>query len=875
MTDLSPPSNYSNPESTTAWAAQRDLFESVLANPAGSEALLAQAQSPELAESVRRLLQAHQRHAGHTDQQLLQTVHSITQLSDGASAQAGPGSRIGPYQLREEIGRGGMGVVFKAERTDGVVQQTVAIKLLPPHRWDALSQARFQQERELAAQLDHPAIARLIDAGAFDVGGASEAILDTHPSQVAQSAVDKHPSQVAQSAVDKHPSQVAQSAVDNHVAQSAADSQSRQPYFVMEYVQGIPLDAYLKQHQPSLRERIQLLQKILSALDYAHRQLIVHRDLKPSNVLITNAGEPKLIDFGIAKHLQSADTQTAQRYFSPSFAAPEQLQANARSGVATDVYQCGTLLYLMLAGHAPFAHEAQDPLKLHAAVLKQIPKTPDAKQSDLSAIALKALRKDPNDRYASIAELAEDLRRFVMHRPVQAKSGALWYSARKFLRRNWVGLTVAGGVIALTSGFAWNSYQQAQLVLAERDRAVEERTKAQAITDYFTGVFKAASLQSGITANSKLSEFLASAESSLVNSEATGEIRYALAASLIDAATQVDSLANTERAFKIYVKESETLKSTHDRIGFLIRRASYESEVGKLDAAFASSLQALALARQSADAELLLRAVMRHSGSLASLQRLTQSIALASEAIAIKRRIGQLNAETQADYIRFLINFANGTRSQDPQLATEIGEFANGRSERDPYLPTLLRSIAFLQLDQGDPKSAQLTIDRSLRLGLNHFSESEKPIYRIRSARAEISLANKQLDEGFAEFDWLLKFHEERGEARTVDYMHQLFNKANWMLSVEQEPEKALKLLEQVSSLARAELGAKNEKALFFEKEYWMARLQVQPIAQNLAIADQALLFPELSQRDKTVLRMVLCEKKAAELRLRCERIPK
>jgi hypothetical protein len=829
MTDQSVNSKNAAIDSTTAWAAQRALFEAVLACPAESEALLAEAQSPELAASVRRLLDAHRRHAGHTDQQLLQAANSITQLGVDTLAQAGPGSMIGPYQLREEIGRGGMGVVYKAERTDGVLNQTVAIKLLPPHRWDAISQARFQQERILAAQLDHPGIARLFDAGAFDVGDGA----------------------------------------------SAADENRRQPYFVMEYIEGIPLDTYLKQVQPSLRERINLLQKILSALDYAHRQLIVHRDLKPSNVLITTAGEPKLIDFGIAKHLQSVDTQTAQRYFSPSFAAPEQLQANTRSGVATDVYQCGALLYLMLAGAAPFASEAQDPLKLHAAVLGAIPKAPDAKQSDLSAIALKALRKDPNDRYASIAELAEDLRRFVLHRPVQAKSGAVWYGVRKSMRRNWVGLSVAGLVIGLTGGFAWNALQQAQLVRAERDRAVEEQQKAQAITDYFTGVFKAASLQSGITANSKLSEFLESAESSLVNSQATGKIRYALAASLIDAAVQVDSLANTERAFKIYVAESDVLEKPSERVDHLVRRARYEGELGKLDAGMASSLTALQLARGTGDAESVLRALMVHSALGSSSQRLKESTAFALEAISTKRNIGVLGADLQADYIRFLTNFANATRTHDSQISDEIKQFASDRSEQDPYLPSLLRSVAYLQLDQGDPKAAQLTIDRSLKLGLKHFSENEKPIYRIRSARAEISLVNKQVDEGFAEFDRLLKFHEQRGEARTFDYMHQLFNKAQWMLVLEHEPKKALEMLEQVSVLASTELGVRNEKTLYFKKEYWMARLQVLPASQNLSIADQALLFPELSERDKTVLRMLFCDKNEPEFQRRCEKVPK
>jgi tetratricopeptide (TPR) repeat protein/predicted Ser/Thr protein kinase len=328
-----------------------------------------------------------------------------------AQGDRGANRRCGPYQLVRILGRGGMGTVYLAERADGEVAQRVAIKLLPLGAGDTLRD-RFLQERQILAALTHANIAHMLDAGHLDNG---------------------------------------------------------QLFLAMEYVEGQPIDAFAA--SLGLRQKIALFLKVCTAVAYLHRNLVVHRDLKPSNILVTLDGEPKLLDFGISKilYLATDSTVTSMRMLTPDYASPEQV-AGGRVSTATDIYSLGAVLYRLLTGKP--VHEFEDNSAEAIAQIVTVREVtrpskwaPELK-GDLEFILLKALPKDPQERYATVEQFAEDLEAFLESRPVRARSGNVWYRTRKFLRCYWVPVTAAALVIAsLSTGL---NVANRQRVMAQR-----------------------------------------------------------------------------------------------------------------------------------------------------------------------------------------------------------------------------------------------------------------------------------------------------------------------------------------------------------------------------------------------------------------------
>ena len=334
----------------------------------------------------------------------------------------GKGWRAGPYRLLNVIGRGGMGAVYLAERADGEVTQRLAVKLVPSGAGDP-QRERFLQERQILASLAHPNIARMLDAG--------------------------------------------------HLA-------SGQPFLAMEYVAGKPIDVFAA--GLSVRQKVALFLKVCAAVGYLHRNLVVHRDLKPSNILVTSDGEPKLLDFGIAKTLDvvTDTTMTGMRMLTPDYASPEQV-TGGRVTTATDIYSLGAILYLLLTGK--HAHEFEDHSPEAIArtvtsreVIRPSHWAPELK-GDLESILLKALRKDPLERYGTVEQFADDLQAFLESRTVRARSGNAWYRARKFARRYWVPVTAGAFVIASLSAGLYLANRQR--LVAERQRLVAERRFSQ------------------------------------------------------------------------------------------------------------------------------------------------------------------------------------------------------------------------------------------------------------------------------------------------------------------------------------------------------------------------------------------------------------
>lgn len=319
------------------------------------------------------------------------------------------GQRLGPYRILSVVGRGGMALVYLAERADGKFEQRVAIKVLQAGL-DGLLPDRLQQECRILASVEHPNIARLLDAGATADG---------------------------------------------------------QPYFVMEYVAGLAIDQFCDDRNLSVRERVQLMLPICEAVQRAHQKLVVHRDLKPDNILVTSTGQPKLLDFGIAKVLSeeppAAAPRTVTRVLTPEYASPEQFRGEL-IGTATDVYSLGAVLYKLLTGATAHQIEGKSPMEAMRAVCEDGVRSPAGLcpelAGDLDRILQMALRKEPQRRYSSAEQFAADLRFWLAGKPVLASPDTIRYRSGKFIRRHWLGLAAAGMVlVVLLAGAAVASWQ--------------------------------------------------------------------------------------------------------------------------------------------------------------------------------------------------------------------------------------------------------------------------------------------------------------------------------------------------------------------------------------------------------------------------------
>ena len=340
---------------------------------------------------------------------------------------------FGTYTSIRELGRGGLGSVYLAARSDDEYRKEVAIKVIRRGLDTEDILRRFRNERQILAQLDHPNIARLIDGGTTDDG---------------------------------------------------------LPYFVMEYVKGNPLTAYTETQAPSLTDRLTLFRKICAAVTYAHQNLVIHRDLKPSNILVTADGEPKLLDFGIAKLLDTNDeaaflTIPELRAMTPEYASPEQIKGGAIT-TASDIYSLGVLLFELLTGERPYRLETHTPGEIAQAVTEQEPTRPStvisktlggelsnhkSLRGDLDNIVLMAMRKEPMRRYASVSQFSEDIRRHIEGHPVLAHKDTVGYRAAKFVRRHTAGVLAAAVVtLALIAGIVGTSWQ-ARIARRERARA--------------------------------------------------------------------------------------------------------------------------------------------------------------------------------------------------------------------------------------------------------------------------------------------------------------------------------------------------------------------------------------------------------------------
>ena len=532
------------------------------------------------------------------DQQLLEEVRRLLSICDDEKPEEqqaniigrqlqdltqnlGQHQRLGVYRVEREIGRGGMGIVFLAHRDDGSYQQQVAIKIAPSFASEE-ELKHFHRERQILAQLQHPNIAMLLDGG-------------TTPEQ--------------------------------------------RPYLVMEYVQGAAITDYCDQHQLGLRRRLKLFLAVCDAVSFAHNHLIVHRDIKPENVLVTPAGQVKLLDFGVSKILhneQASQHTTRLTGLTPAYASPEQLAGKATS-TATDVYGLGALLYRLLSGITPLHSENASTEQLIRAICEVEP-SPVSKaaarngsaikgkslKGDIDNITATALRKEPQNRYASVSELQRDIERFLTGEPVAATPPGFLYRSGKLIRRYPAASALTLSVFLAISGGLASSMHLASQLRKERDNLLGAQAEtqkqahtAQRVTQMLTDMFDAASPSRAQGQTVDVEQLLNTAVQKTLSSlnedpaiksqliKTLALVKYNTGKYQDAADLQTDALALMPDPLSSTEKPEKARRFAHEKAEALVQLGNYLRVLGEIQPASNALSQARNLLNQHPDQRIL------------------------------------------------------------------------------------------------------------------------------------------------------------------------------------------------------------------------------------------------------------------------------
>lgn len=509
-------------------------------------------ESPALSAALRRQLDA----AG-------QPLALLDRAADAATM-----PQLAQYRIQRELGRGGMGVVWLAERELGDARQLVALKQIAHARWSADDLRRFQRERRILATLDHPNIAALVDGGT-DARGAA--------------------------------------------------------FLATQYVDGERLDTWCDSQALALRPRIVLMRQIVAAVAHAHARLVVHRDLKPANILVTREGTPKLLDFGIARALhEDAVTAEGPSQMTLRYAAPEQVASDgAEGGVSVDIYALGVLLYEQLARRSPYGEAGGAAALIHA-ILHEEPLPPSraphaiaGADADLDAICRKALRKRVDERYAGANELLADLDRWLAREPVEARRGERGYRLRSVLRRRWPWLAGGAALFLLLVGVAaWEVHRTREELVA----VAAERDKARSIAHFFEALFAAATpaeVREGISARELLRRSADTLEQG-TTATLTDDARAALFSTSASVMSKQDLLPESARMYERAIDLWRTLPQvpTNDLVTALHERARIAYLQGQPEAALDWQQEAIGLMRADPGSDPAMRAAMLNSLSV-------------------------------------------------------------------------------------------------------------------------------------------------------------------------------------------------------------------------------------------------------------------
>jgi eukaryotic-like serine/threonine-protein kinase len=563
-----------------------------------------------LMADVLALLEEDARGSSMLDNDLAQVAHEMLKAAMLPSIAA---KEFGPYRILRVLGEGGMGVVYLAERTD--LGSLVAIKLLRDAWLSPARRERFSSEQRVLAQLNHPSIARLYDADTLTDGT---------------------------------------------------------PWFVMEYVEGAPLTEYCAAHNSTIEERLKLLRSVCEAVQYAHAQAVIHRDLKPSNILVKSDGGVRLLDFGIAKHLESFDvpvdqTRTGLRLMTPAYAAPEQIRGG-HVGIQADVYSLGVILYELLAGRLPFDVSNKTPVEAENILTDQEPKKPStmatqtipvpgasrlslsaskASWADLDVMCLTALHKDPHRRYASVEALIRDVDHYLKGEPLDAQPDSLHYRVGKFVRRN--GRAVGATALTLLAMFGLVIFYTVRLTWA-RNAALAEAARTQRVERFMENLFQGGDEEAGPADDLRVVTLLDRGAQQAKSLDAEPAVQAELYETLGDSYEQLgkyeqaDALLNLalEKRGALHGPDSAEVAETLVALGVL------RKDQGKLDDAESLVREGLAISRRHlppnhpalANAASTLGRVMVARGEY------DQAIPILEEALRMQSASGAVTAST-------------------------------------------------------------------------------------------------------------------------------------------------------------------------------------------------------------------------------------
>lgn len=639
------------------------------------------------------------------------------------------GRRLGAWCLERPLGSGGMGSVWLARRSDGRFDGVAAIKLPHLGLLGADGQRRFAREAQALARLTHPHIASLHDAGVTSDG---------------------------------------------------------QPYLVLEYVSGGPIDVHCDERRLGVHKRIELVLQMLDAVAHAHVRLVLHRDIKPGNVLVTDNGEVKLVDFGIAQLLADDDTgalQPSQQLLTPDFAAPEQLQGGP-VGTATDVYAAGLLLYLLLTGLHPHAVAGMSPAeRLRVALDQDPPSLPEAARragdeaaarrglapaalvralrGDLAAIVAKALHRSPAERYPDARALADDLRRHLAHQPVQARPDGRAYRAARFVRRHRSGVAAAAlmacALVAGVAGTTWQARRAAQ----ERDVALQLSRRNAALVEFFESMLtQAAQGERPVTVPALVQRSRAIARQG-GGDAATG------ASVLLMLADLTVTLDDTAGAQALLDDAAGRLRAAGGPDAALHARwacaqAFVASKQGRRDEALQGLAQALAgTADPLVRAECLLRrawVAQNHHDAAGALADAQQALAL----IRATPGASPLREAQALGNVAYGHHLAGQPAEADALFAQTLARMrALGRGDT-PEMVTFLNNRGIAAFASGDVQRARDSYDEALAVAAHLAPDAPPPFYLLRNrAVAELELA--QHDAALADFQRALADAQAQG----------------------------------------------------------------------------------------------------------------
>ncbi len=675
------------------WSRVREVFEAALTHSAERRpSFVAEScrSEPAIEAEVRSLLAAHAEATGFLETPV-QVVLRGGPVSD-SSADEGPdanvGRGIGPYVIESCIGHGGMGAVFMAQRADRAFERRVAIKMIRQGLDSADVIRKFQHERQILASLDHPYIAHLYDGGTTDDGV---------------------------------------------------------PYLVMELVDGSPIDAYCEQRRLSVTDRLGLFRQVCEAVHYAHQRLVIHRDLKPSNILVQPDGVPKLLDFGIAKLLDGPPGVEPTLFvaMTPAYASPEQIRGEAIT-TAADVYSLGVILFRLLTGRSPYPGDPRSTFELSRAVCDREPRRPSdavigdtGEESpvklrrrlagDLDHIVLKALRKEPQQRYASVEEFSADVRRHLDRLPITASPASFGYRAGKFIKRHKIAVTAAAVMLLAILGGTVATAWQARLARQQAEIARTERARAER---RFNDVRQ--------LANAMMFELHDSIEDL---PGATGARKL-----IVERALQyLDGLAAESRGDASLQRE---LADGYKRIGDL-QGAPYLANVGDTPSALRSYQRALSIRQlllESKSAELIDRIAFAETSRLtsdalkssgnptAALEHARRAVAILEEARPsypthqelLEQLMRAYGAEASL-YASFLVTTSLGDLAAALPLRRKQLEIAQQLSELNPGDHEARRTLASALSAMGD----QLLMTGQRREASDHFTRAQALLLQL------------------------------------------------------------------------------------------------------------------------------------------------